>query len=171
MAGEGVGRHFGICISKILEVDRCIFPKNGHFFEIFEMHLPTTPQKSLFIAFLLTNFPKISKKVLKNFQDAKGKFLLEVLPLHGERTLEDLKQLSRSWESYIHWCCHLSNLARSDYCSFTVWARPLLCPSTVQSWSGYCPAILEERYELGPARSRCSRSMVRLRSELDPRSF
>ena len=43
------------------------FFKNGDFFEIFEMYLPTTPQKSLFIAFLLTNFPKISKKVLKNF--------------------------------------------------------------------------------------------------------
>ena len=42
-------------------------PKIGDFFEIFEMYLHTTPQKSLFIAFLLTNFPKISKKVLKNF--------------------------------------------------------------------------------------------------------
>ena len=42
-------------------------PKSGIFFEIFEMYLHTTPQKSLFIAFLLTNFPKISKKVLKNF--------------------------------------------------------------------------------------------------------
>ena len=42
-------------------------PKIGDFFEIFEIYLHTTPQKSLFIAFLLTNFPKISKKVLKNF--------------------------------------------------------------------------------------------------------
>merc|ERR1712055_883605 len=42
-------------------------PKSRIFFEIFEMYLHTTPQKSLFIAFLLTNFPKISKKVLKKF--------------------------------------------------------------------------------------------------------
>ena len=28
------------------------------------MHLPTTPQKSLFISFSLTNFPQISKKVI-----------------------------------------------------------------------------------------------------------
>merc|ERR1711989_15101 len=42
-------------------------PKIGDFFEIFEIYLHTTPQKSLFIAFLLTNFPKISKKVLKKF--------------------------------------------------------------------------------------------------------
>ena len=68
---EGRSPHLGRCISKFLEVGRCIFPQNGYFFEIFEMYLPTTPQKSLFIAFLLTNFPKISKKVLKNFQISK----------------------------------------------------------------------------------------------------
>ena len=46
------------------------FPKTGIFFEIFEMYLPTS-QKSLYIAFLFTNFPNISKKVLKNFQISK----------------------------------------------------------------------------------------------------
>ena len=42
-------------------------PKNEDFSKIFEILLHRSPQKSLFIAFLLTNFPKISKKVLKNF--------------------------------------------------------------------------------------------------------
>ena len=65
--GIGGPRDFGSCISKFLAVGRSIFPKNGDFFEILEMYLPTPPQKSLFIAFLLTYFPKISKKVLKNF--------------------------------------------------------------------------------------------------------
>ena len=48
------GRRFGRCISKFLELGRCIFSKNGNFFEIFEMYLPSKPPKSLFIAFLLT---------------------------------------------------------------------------------------------------------------------
>ena len=60
--GGGGGQHFGRCISKFLEVGKCIFPQNGDCFEIFEMYLPKTPQKSLLIAFLLTNFPKFWKK-------------------------------------------------------------------------------------------------------------
>ena len=51
----GVGR----CISKT--------SKKWAFVEIFEKLLPKPAKKSLFITFLLTNFPKISKKVLKNF--------------------------------------------------------------------------------------------------------
>ena len=39
------------------------FPKVGHFFKIFEMYLPTTPQKSFFIAFLLTNIFRNKKKL------------------------------------------------------------------------------------------------------------
>ena len=38
------------------------FSKKSVFFEIFEMYLPTIPQKSLFIAFLLTNFEKSAQK-------------------------------------------------------------------------------------------------------------
>ena len=68
--GGGVGTLVDVSQSFCKLVD-VFFPKNGDFFEIFEMNLPTTPQKSLFIAFLLTNFPKISKKVLKNFQVSK----------------------------------------------------------------------------------------------------
>ena len=44
------------------------------FFEIFEIYLPTSPQKSLSIAFLLTNFEKISKKVLKNVLRRRDNF-------------------------------------------------------------------------------------------------
>ena len=43
-----------------------IFPKKWAFFEIFEILLPRPPQKPLFTAFLLTNFPKMTKKMLKN---------------------------------------------------------------------------------------------------------
>ena len=56
----------GEILSKFCPVEKYFLPKIGDFFEIFEMYLHTTPQKSLFIAFLLTNSTKISKKVLKN---------------------------------------------------------------------------------------------------------
>ena len=36
------------------------------------MYLPTTPHKSLLIAFLLTNFSNFSKKMLKTFRGAEG---------------------------------------------------------------------------------------------------
>ena len=65
--GEGGEGTCGEILSKFCPVEKYFLPKIGDFFEIFEMYLHTTPQKSLFIAFLLTNFPKISKKVLKNF--------------------------------------------------------------------------------------------------------
>ena len=64
-----------ICVTLAIEISYSIcayfewtfLPKMRIFSKIFEILLHTTPQKSLFIAFLLTNFPKISKKVLKNF--------------------------------------------------------------------------------------------------------
>ena len=46
---------------------KCYYAINEHFSKNFEILLHRSPQKSLFIAFLLTNFPKISEKVLKNF--------------------------------------------------------------------------------------------------------
>merc|ERR1711873_254344 len=48
-------------------VEKYFFAKNEDFSKIFEILIHRSPQKSLFIAFLLTNFPNISKKVLKNF--------------------------------------------------------------------------------------------------------
>ena len=49
-----------------------LFSQNGYFFEIFEIFLPRPPQKSLFIAFSSTLFPKITKKVFKIFCGAFG---------------------------------------------------------------------------------------------------
>ena len=43
------------------------FAKNEDFSKIFEILLHRSPQKSLFIAFLLTNFPKISKISAQKF--------------------------------------------------------------------------------------------------------
>ena len=48
------------------------FSQKWVFFETFEIYLPTPPQNSLFIAFLLTNFPKIPKKRSK-ISNKRGK--------------------------------------------------------------------------------------------------
>ena len=63
---EKSAKKFSLRLRYRKPVEILFFQKRG-FFEIFETYLHTTPPKSLFIAFLLINFPKISKKVLKNF--------------------------------------------------------------------------------------------------------
>ena len=75
------------------------FPKNKDFFEIFEMYLPTTSQKSLIIAFLLTNLPKISRKrskickfrknCLKIFRGAFGAAKTPLFPIFCPSPLVD----------------------------------------------------------------------------------
>ena len=53
------------------------------------MYLHTTPQKSLFIAFLLTNFLKITKKVLKNFsRRLRRRKRVEISPFFDPRSVD-----------------------------------------------------------------------------------
>ena len=65
------------------------FVQKWVFLEIIEIYLPISPEKSLFIAFLLTNFPKISKKVLKNFsRRLRRRKCVEISPFFDPRSVD-----------------------------------------------------------------------------------
>ena len=64
--GGGEGTSVEI-LSKFSSCVEIRFAENEDFSKIFEILLHRTPQKPLFIAFLLTNFPKIHKKSAQKF--------------------------------------------------------------------------------------------------------
>ena len=67
----GGPRDLGRCISKFLEVGRCIFPQKRVFFRNFRDVSTNNTPKITFYCIFIYKFPKNFEKVLKNFQISK----------------------------------------------------------------------------------------------------